>query len=113
MIRPTLSTLTLATALLVVGSGCQTTTSPESAATTEPVAVAAEEPRPAVVFEAVPSEPSSAEESAPSKQDGKFVPASDQELEDYYREDSRANIQAIESRLKPLEIVQSDRPPVN
>ena len=108
MIRPTPSTFALASALILLGSACKATPVPEAEPVpeTESEPVQAEEPRPDVVFEAVaPDESAEAPEEAP--QEARVVtPPADDELLDYYRQDSRNNIQAMEAQLTPLEVVK-------
>ena len=109
MMRPTFSKLALssalATSMVLGGAGCQT---PKAEAEPEvlPVQVEADDSKIDVVFEAVPAEGSTDDTPAEPKGEGKLVAPPNEELDDYYREDSRENIKAMESQLKPLATVQ-------
>lgn len=114
MIRPTLSKLALSSALaasmVLVSAGCKSTTAAEPEA--EPVSAQAEDSRPAVVFEAVPAKTAGDEEQSESTGQGEISNPPSGELDDYYRDDSRGNIQRMEGQLKPLGVVKPDKPPV-
>jgi len=114
MIRPTLSKLAfssaLAASMVVVSAGCKSTSAAEPEA--QPVSAEAEDTRPAVVFEAVPATADEDDEAVDSKGQGEITTTPSGELDDYYRDDSRGNIQKMEAQLKPLGVVKPDKPPV-
>jgi hypothetical protein len=114
MIRPTLSKLALSSALaasmVVVSAGCKSTTAAEPEA--EQVPVQADDSRPAVVFEAVPAKTTEDDDAVDSNGQGEVTTPPSGELDDYYRDDSRGNIQKMEGQLKPLGVVKPDKPPV-
>ena len=97
------STTAIASVIALVTTGCQSTPAAEATPTAEPTAAA----------EATETSESVADTAASETEEQPAAEATetrDGVLLDYYRDDSRGTIQTMEGQLKPLEVVQPDKP---